>query len=377
MVIETNRVTKSNVAGDLNDNAERSILSSVTDWNEYNENVTYHAGEPVGSTLDEQYEVEIGGDRLQSAAAINCVGTMSVDKEQKIIPKSWLCALNGGGDNESMMSMSPFPEKEGGDKTGEEKTEELNVCQERPEEQDQDVSDDDSSIDEHAGCGWNGCFPRSDEGAFPTRLDTPTRQDDPEAVNQDWSHIGTVTDDASSSKPSAARDLAQTLSHETDASKSSLNQFISDLVWLEKKISDENAKGTTGSKSKQESYLGSLAIADSYSYECDEFSPRSNSDEESTIASGVNSQAMSIVCRDCYIPPGNLDVEIASTKDGPVIKKLGDKTLGGHLNVGDLIMALDDNDTRSLSAEAMAKALSSKAGLQRKLTLLHFGGMGK
>jgi len=83
---------------------------------------------------------------------------------------------------------------------------------------------------------------------------------------------------------------------------------------------------------------------------------------------------MSIVCRDCYIPPGNLDIEIASTKDGPVIKSIGDKSLGGHLNVGDLIMALDDNDTRCLSAEELATTLSSRSSFQRKLTLLHFGG---
>ena len=165
----------------------------------------------------------------------------------------------------------------------------------------------------------------------------------------------------------------QTLSKDTDASKSSLNKFIDDLVWLENKIVEEkNAKGNAKEGSLQD--CGSPRSLDSYSYKCDSFSPRSESDEESTLTSITGSQAMSIVCRDCYVPPGRLDIEISSSKDGPVIKSINDKSLVGHLNVGDLIMALDDRDTRSLSAEQLMTTMSSKASFQRKLTLLHFGG---
>jgi len=83
--------------------------------------------------------------------------------------------------------------------------------------------------------------------------------------------------------------------------------------------------------------------------------------------------AMSITVRDVHVPPGKLDVDIASTKDGPVISCIRDELLHDHFNVGDLIMAVDDRDTRSLSAEQMASTLSSRSGFQRKITLLHIG----
>ena len=117
-------------------------------------------------------------------------------------------------------------------------------------------------------------------------------------------------------------------------------------------------------------------MTDSYSYECDEFiSPTSsNSDADSSVTSLSDSHAMSIVCRDVYIPPGNLDVDIVDSKDGPVISHIRDKSLGSHLSVGDLIMSLDDRDTRSSSAEDLAATLSARSLNERKLTLLHFGG---
>eukprot|EP00585_Thalassiosira_rotula_P023304 CAMPEP_0196224682 /NCGR_PEP_ID=MMETSP0912-20130531/49255_1 /TAXON_ID=49265 /ORGANISM="Thalassiosira rotula, Strain GSO102" /LENGTH=280 /DNA_ID=CAMNT_0041504081 /DNA_START=1 /DNA_END=843 /DNA_ORIENTATION=- len=276
---------------------------------------------------------------LQSAAEINCKGTLTLEKEDNsVMPKSWIYALHG--DNTSIIS----PQNE--------------------EASSGDDSSTENSVDDH-----QGGFPSRNDGAFPTRRITST------AERQDWSHIGTVEEDNRSDSKLSAHKIVHTLSQDTDAgSKSSLNQFISDLVWLEKKIADENEKEVIEVKGNGGSQGSGIQIADSYSYECDDFSPRSLSDEESSITSTTNSQAISIVCRDCYIPPGNLEIEIASTKDGPVIKSIEDKLLGGHLNVGDLIMALDDNDTRSLSAEELATTLSSRSGFQRKLTLLHFGG---
>jgi len=331
------------ISDDLIDNAERSIVSSVTDWNDYAENATHNATK-TESILVQEYEVELKTDGseevLQSAAEINCKGTMTLEKEDNsVVPKSWLDALHG--DNSSIISS---------------KLEE-------------EASSIDDSSTENDTDGHHGGFPSRNEGAFPTRNGSSR------AECNDWSHIGTVTEDELTDSKPSAHEIVHTLSQETDAgSKSSLNQFISDLVWLEKKIADESEKEAIEANKKEGSQGSGIQIADSYSYECDNFSPRTYSDEESTLTSNANSQAMSIVCRDCYIPPGNLDIEIASTKDGPVIRSIKDKSLGGHLNVGDLIMALDDNDTRSLSAEELATTLSSRAGFQRKLTLLHFGG---
>ena len=333
---------------------EQSIMSSVTDWNLHDENITRNANQ-VGSLEEDAYEVEPGvrngnSGGLQSAAALNHVGTKTLEKDdESVMPKTWLNALHG--ENSSIISPRQGP----GD--GLEST----------------SSADDTSTEAFSGPT------RNNDGAFPTTKYSAANNG---SKGGDWSHIGTVEEDTT--HPSAL-EIGKAPSQDTaEESKSSLNRFISDLVWLEQKIADESAKESVEVNIKGEGVhanasAGGLQITDSYSYECDEFSPRSfTSDEESTVTSITNgTQAMSIVCRDCYIPPGKLDIDIVSTKDGPVISGIGDVSLGGHLNVGDLIMALDDRDTRSTSAEDLAAKLSSLSSCQRKLTLLHFGGVQK
>lgn len=255
---------------------------------------------------------------LQSVAEINCKGTMTLEKEcSSVLPGSWLNALHAGDSREAPSELEAS-------------------------------SVDDTSTEN---------FSDSNQGAFPT----------PVSKYLDSSHIGTLDE----------HDIEQASSQETEESKSSLNRFISDLVWLEQKIADENAQEATEVIDTEEKQVKNdeLQQSDSYSYECEPFSPRSLSDTDSIITSASNSRASSIVCRDCHFPPGLLDIEITSTKDGPIISGIRDDSLLGHLNVGDLIMALDDRDTRSLTADQMAAALSSRSTLQRKLTLLHFGGV--
>ena len=342
--------------GDVQHDLENpgSGLSSVTDWTLHDENVTRN-GNQVGSLEEDAYEVEPGvrngsSGGLQSAAALNHVGTKTLEKDdESVMPKTWLSALHG--ENSSIVSPRQGP----GD--GLEST----------------SSADDTSTEAFSGPT------RNNDGAFPTTKYSAANNG---SKGGDWSHIGTVEEDTT--HPSAL-EIGKAPSQDTaEESKSSLNRFISDLVWLEQKIADESAKESVevnikGEGSQSNAAAGGLQITDSYSYECDEFSPRSfTSDEESTVTSITNgTQAMSIVCRDCYIPPGKLDIDIVSTKDGPVISGIGDESLGGHLNIGDLIMALDDRDTRSTSAEDLAAKLSSLSSCQRKLTLLHFGGVQK
>ena len=82
---------------------------------------------------------------------------------------------------------------------------------------------------------------------------------------------------------------------------------------------------------------------------------------------------MSIVCRDCYVPQGEFKIEIVSTVDGPMINSV-DEELLGHLGKGDLIIAVDDIDTRTQSAADVDAMITSKSNLERKLTVLQFGG---
>ena len=339
-----------NISNDLDGDA--IVSSALNEYAQGNAN-------PEGSVPEEESKVEdmelqgYGDNRgARTAAEMNCVGTMSVDKEHgnEVIPKLWLNAMHG--DNSSIISHKLPSQLRGDESYG------LGLA-----------SSDDTSTENFSQSNCGG-FPGYSDGAFPCN----TRELASHPVRADGSHIGTVEeDDTLSASKTTAKDIVRTLSQETDdPSKASLNQFISDLVWLEERIAQENAK------EEVEINLKGSQDADDYSYECDTFSPRSFSDDDSkgsTITSITNSQAaMSIVCRDVYVPPGNLAIEISSTKDGPVIKQIKDISLLGHLNVGDLILSLDDRDTRSLTAEQLATSLSSRASFKRKLTLLQFGG---
>jgi hypothetical protein len=158
---------------------------------------------------------------------------------------------------------------------------------------------------------------------------------------------------------------------------SASRQLINDLVWLEKKIA--GVKQTPGS-----SALGSgpgIEATDSLSYvsnDNDEFesvASRDSQDEEApTVSTGQNNSVMSsIVCRDCYAPPGKLHIVIHSTKDGPAVHTVKEgSSLEGHIFPGDLIISVDNVDTRSYTAEEVMEMMASKSDRERKITVLHF-----
>jgi hypothetical protein len=81
----------------------------------------------------------------------------------------------------------------------------------------------------------------------------------------------------------------------------------------------------------------------------------------------------SIVCRDCCAPPGKLKIIIHSTKDGPAVHTVKPgSSLEGQIFVGDLIISVDNVDTRSYSAEQVMKMMTAKTRFERKITVLHF-----
>ena len=354
----------------------------------------------VGSSLNHESSIETWwnpshGNRrsLQSAAEINSRGTLSLEKnDHSVLPKTWMDAVHG--ENDSIMSR-----KEGNNKSFSLGAASISSAK-------RSESDDASSEFTFEEDG--GEFPCQQviDGSFPKTASRVNKEPSEESVRfgnndcgfecviddcsdssmddltdvtaepKDWSHIGTVIDEKSSISQSSIPIIAKTISEESKISGSSLNRFISDLVWLEKKISDEN----DASKEREavELTINDFGTKenDSFSYECDAFSPRSlcYEDDTTTITSKANSQTMSIACRDCYIPPGHIAIEIISTKDGPMIKSVGGRSMEDHLNAGDLIIAVDDQDTRSLSAEQVMSALSSRSKYERKLTVLQFGG---
>ena len=166
---------------------------------------------------------------------------------------------------------------------------------------------------------------------------------------------------------------------DTDTLESTVNSqgLVQDLVWLEKKIADTKKEDGLSSSYRPPT----IEQVDSLSYMSDnaQLSPTSSVDssgmeEESTVFTGRDSSVMSsIVCRDCYAPPGRLNIVIHSTKDGPAVHTVKEESaLKGHIFPGDLIISVDNVDTRSYTAEDVMKMMAARSEMERKITVLHF-----
>ena len=367
-----------------------SVLSSVTDLNEY-----------VHSAPAEGKQLHSDKWRRSSAAELNGKGTMTLQRDDNsVMPTSWLAVLGSGNSprgcdsdsssgDETQYSRGGFPrvsanilrelriEKDGLLRQSNETIDVARILRQSNEtksksaekevrnlEPDTDSSVDnaksvyderDTSTEAYSEASSRNCR----EGAFPSTTTT--------GFGLDWSYIGTV--DEENTKEHDDIEQQEEDQSKSESKSSSLNRFISDLVWLEERIADQTGKAASkaGSVNKLSEH-DDIQRSDSLSYKCDSFDSRSLSEYEVTAAP-------SVIVNDCYIPPGEIGIEVASTKDGPVLSCITDISLEGHLNVGDLIMAFDDRDTRSLSGEQLWSDLQSRNDFQRKLTLLHYGGM--
>lgn len=187
-----------------------------------------------------------------------------------------------------------------------------------------------------------------------------------------------------------------------DASGASSKQLIKDLVWLEKKIADVKARvdrldpeeedfhaNTTSNNSSPDTQGATTANNNnnnrSNNNNSQESMPSSSApstpstpmsrDSTSTDGEGMIGSPIShnIVCRDCYAPPGKLHIVILSTKDGPEIKTVKPgSALEGKLFAGDLLVAVDDIDTRMMTSEAVMELMTARNTQERKLTVLHY-----
>lgn len=103
-----------------------------------------------------------------------------------------------------------------------------------------------------------------------------------------------------------------------------------------------------------------------------------DSGHDATSQSGdeMSSHAMSslrqnMVSRTVIAPPGKLGIVIDTTLEGPVVHKINAQSpLEGILFPGDIIVAIDDVDTRAMSASAITALMVRTANLRRKLTVL-------
>ena len=75
---------------------------------------------------------------------------------------------------------------------------------------------------------------------------------------------------------------------------------------------------------------------------------------------------------DVLAPPGKLGIVIDTTIEGPVVHKVNPgSALEGSLKSGDIIVAIDDVDTRAMTASAITALMVQTANQRRKLTVVN------
>ena len=190
---------------------------------------------------------------------------------------------------------------------------------------------------------------------------------------------------AAASQPSRSSTApAANLSGDPSGIKSSDSTLSIGLASAQPSVLGEDASAVTGSSDKD-------GEDNSYAYSLD----AGNMDQQSAMAgnatksgsggdgldksesgSEMSSHAMSslrqnMVSRTVIAPPGKLGIVIDTTLEGPVVHKVNPQSpLEGTLFPGDIIVAIDDVDTRAMSASAITALMVRTANLRRKLTVL-------
>ena len=99
---------------------------------------------------------------------------------------------------------------------------------------------------------------------------------------------------------------------------------------------------------------------------------RDEEDQRSTLSSVVRRSG----AYDVYAPPGPIGIVVDTSKEGPSVHSLkATSPMMGLITPGDLIVALDDIDTRSMSAAALTRLMAKKSRQrERKITLYSVDG---
>ena len=147
----------------------------------------------------------------------------------------------------------------------------------------------------------------------------------------------------------------------TGGSSGTNNKLIRDLMWLERKIADHRKANSGGHISEANPDLSLATIPQEHSNDTDE---------------GPNFHSMSmksVFIRDILLEPGELPFRIVSTRDGPAVRTITNIGLmnDGKLAEGDLIISVDQLDTRNMLAEQLHHFMQQK-NKHYNITVLHF-----
>jgi hypothetical protein len=92
--------------------------------------------------------------------------------------------------------------------------------------------------------------------------------------------------------------------------------------------------------------------------------------------SSLGSLAKKAGSYDVFAPSGPIGIVVDTSKEGPAVHSLKSTSpMLGLINPGDLIVALDDEDTRTMTAAALTRLMAKKSRQkERKITLLAMDG---
>jgi len=196
----------------------------------------------------------------------------------------------------------------------------------------------------------------------------------------DWSAGGadSVGDSTSSENPSQKKQRGPKPGSRENIAKRPLlcgasvgsgesDQFMKDLLWLKTKISGEAlpnsgeaVEGCPESRSLRNliSPIGSARIF---------------RQDQPPAQNDVPRGTRCVAYRDYYAPPGKLHMVVRTSKDGPSVHSIRKgSSLEGKLFPNDVIVAIDNVDTRTFKAEEVIHALAAAADNERKITVLRF-----
>jgi len=95
----------------------------------------------------------------------------------------------------------------------------------------------------------------------------------------------------------------------------------------------------------------------------------------SEIGNTISTSDAMTKTRECWAPPGKLGIVIDTSINGPVVHRVNaGSPLEGVLWPGDIIVAINDVDTKSLSASAITSLMAKNMNQRRRLTVLSAEG---
>ncbi|KAL7534635.1 hypothetical protein ACHAXR_006001 [Thalassiosira sp. AJA248-18] len=84
-----------------------------------------------------------------------------------------------------------------------------------------------------------------------------------------------------------------------------------------------------------------------------------------------NSTVPNRIKKDIIAPPGKLGIIIDTCSEGPVVHSVKPSSpLVGLIFKGDLVVAVDDEDTREWSAHYLTKLVAKKSKCERKISVM-------